>query len=163
MRDVPRPRRLAAHGDVGPLREDRADFLEKLAKRRPFSAGDVEDVPRGLRTLRRRGQQVGQDDVADGAEVARRGPVAEDHRVLSAPHGVDPSRDHGGVGAVGVLPGPEDVEVAEPDGLEAVGPRPELRIELVDRLRQGFPPNSCTSGVNSPETSNTLMKFPIDA
>ena len=41
VRDVPRAGRLAAHGDVDSLREDRLDFLEELAKRRPFPAGDA--------------------------------------------------------------------------------------------------------------------------
>ena len=67
-------------------------------------------------------------------EIARLQAVAVDHRTLPAEHGRDEQRNDGRVGAVGVLPRSEDVEVADADRLETIGGREGLAIILGGQL-----------------------------
>src|SRR5262245_56756714 len=50
----------------------------------------------------------------------------------------DEARDDGGVLARRILLGPEDVEVAEPDGLDPVEAAPHRRVLLAGRLGDGI-------------------------
>ena len=84
------------------------------------------------------GQQVGLDGVAHVAEIARLPPVAVDHRLPAGEHGRDEQRDHGRVGAVGVLPRPENVEVAQGDGFESVGGGECLAVKFRGQLGGGI-------------------------
>lgn len=67
------------------------------------------------------GEQVGLHSVVHEAEVPAGFAVAVDAHCLALDHCRRPLGDHRRVGAVGVLAGAEDIEVAQADGLEAVG------------------------------------------
>ena len=58
-------------------------------------------------------QQIGLDHVVDEAEIPRLLAVAEDHRLPLGERRRDEARNHGRVLRAGILPRPEDVEVAE--------------------------------------------------
>src|SRR3989454_10810605 len=101
--------------------------------RSPVPAADVEDLAADARGAR--GEQVGLDDVVDVREVPRLGAVAVDLEGLAAEAPEDEPRDHRGVLGLRILTRAEDVEVAEPDRLDAVEARPHDRVLLARRLR----------------------------
>jgi hypothetical protein len=92
------------------------------------------NTPPEPRAPRRRGRQVRLDDVVDVAEVARLRAVAEDARLLSGQRRGDELRDHGRVLRLRILARAEHVEVAQADGLEAVGARVDLHRDLAGQL-----------------------------
>ena len=81
-----------------------------------------------------RGEQICLNDVFDEAKVAARAPVAEHHARLAREKLSDPARNHRGIRPVGILPRPENVEVAKPDAVDAVTAREGCRVDLVDAL-----------------------------
>ena len=80
------------------------------------------------------GQQVGLHSVVHEAEVAAGLAIAIDAHGLALDHRRRPFWDHRRVGAVGVLARPEDIEVAQADGLEAVGAGEHAGVQFVDVL-----------------------------
>ena len=61
-------------------------------------------------------------------------------------HGGNPLGDDGGVGSVGVLPRPKNVEIAQSNRFHSIAPSEHLRVEFVDalgdRVRREAAPNS---------------------
>ena len=84
------------------------------------------------------GEQVGLDGVVDVTEVAAGFAIAVDIHRLILDHGVDPFRDDRRIGAVGVLPLTEDIEVTQADGLEAVGAGEDVGVKFVDQFGNGI-------------------------
>ena len=73
-------------------------------------------------------------DVGHVCEVARLMTVAIDRRPSSGEHRGEEQRNHGGIRAVGVLPGTENVEVTQGHGLETVGGRKRLAVQFGGQL-----------------------------
>src|SRR5581483_8927155 len=67
------------------------------------------------------GEEICLDSVGDVTEITAGGTVAINLDGLAAEHGANPLGNHGGIGAVGVLAGAKDIEVAEAHALQAVG------------------------------------------
>ena len=110
-----------------------ADEREQLGERGPLAERHVVDLVPG-RVVGAGGQQVGLHHVVDVAEVAGGFSVAVDVDRRALGERGEPQRDHGGVGSVRVLPLPEDVEVAQADGREAVAAREDFGVQLVHVL-----------------------------
>ncbi|MCY1526865.1 hypothetical protein D9M68_619090 [compost metagenome] len=93
---------------------------------------------------RRHGRQdIGLHRVFHEAEVAAGLAVAVDGDVFALDHSGGPLGNHRRVGAVGILPLAEHVEIPQAHGLEAIGAREHVRVQLVDVLghrvrRQGL-------------------------
>src|SRR5919197_4525782 len=113
--------------------EDRLELRDDLEQAHPVTAADVEHL--AADAGRARGEQVGLDDVVDVREVPRLGAVAVDLEGLPAEAPEDESGNDRGVLGLRVLPRTEDVEVAEPDRLDAVEARPDGCVLLTGRLR----------------------------
>ena len=109
----------------------------RVVQRGAVADGDVVDLVARLGAFAGGGQQVGLDGVGDVAEVAAGFAVAVDVDRLALEQRGSPLGDHGGVGAVGVLAGAEDVEVAQADGCEAVAAGEDVGVEFVDVLGDG--------------------------
>ena len=109
----------------------------QIVQARLVSDGDVVDLVGCIGARARRRQQVGLHRVVDEAEVAAGFAVSVDANALAAQHRRGPLRNHGGIGAIGILPRSEDVEVAQPDRLQPVAPGKHLRVQLVDVLGDG--------------------------
>ena len=121
-------------------------FLDELAQQLgqfqqcgAARSGHVEDVGRAGFVIGQRegGADVGLHHVVDVAEVAAGLAVAVDlHRFLAQQRG-DPARDDGSIGAVGVLTGAEDVEIAHAGHAHAVAARVGAREQFVGSLGGG--------------------------
>src|SRR5262249_24365191 len=101
-----------------PSTQDRLESRDDLQQAHATAAADVEGLARRPGCLG--GEQVGLDDVVYVGEVAGLRAVAVHFEPLAAQTPLDEARDHRRVLRFRVLPGAEDVEVAEPDGLDAV-------------------------------------------
>src|SRR5262249_38245566 len=103
--------------------QDRLEPRDDLQEAHTIAAAHVEAPARRLGCLG--GQQVGLDDVVDVGEVAGLRAVAVHFERLTAQPPLDESRDDRRVLRLRILARTEDVEVAEPDRLDAVeaGPR----------------------------------------
>src|SRR5690606_15684349 len=66
------------------------------------------------------GEEVGMHGVGDVGEIAAGGAVAVNGRPLACKEVAGEGGDDAGVGAVGVLPRAEDVEVAKANGIHLV-------------------------------------------
>ncbi len=99
--------------------------------------GDVVDLVARLGVFAGGGQQVGLYGVGDVAEVAAGFAVAIDVDGIALEQRGRPFGDHGGIGAVGVLPRAKDVEVAQADGGETVAAGKHVGIEFVDVFGDG--------------------------
>src|SRR5262245_17243547 len=104
--------------------QDRLESRDDLQQAHATAAADVEGLARRPGCLG--GEQVGLDDIVDVGEVAGLRAVAVHFERLTAQPPLDEARDDGRVLRLRVLPRAEDVEVAEPHGLDAVeaGSRP---------------------------------------
>src|SRR5688500_4094282 len=109
----------------------------ELRQRRPLAIRDVVDAIERLGRLQQRRADVGLHGVGYIAEVATRRPIAVNYTPLAEQQIRDPAGDHRGVRPVGVLTRAEDVEVAEPEDLDAIVPCEDGRVQLVDVLRYG--------------------------
>ena len=76
-------------------------------------------------------------DVGDEAEVAAGFAIAVDVDGLALDQAGNPLGNDGGIGAVGVLPGAEHVEVAQAHGVKAVAAGKHVGIQLVDVFGDG--------------------------
>ncbi len=103
----------------------------ELIQTDPAAAGDVEDPP-GVALHR---SDVRLHHVGDEGEVARLSPVTVDDRRLPIEQPGDELRDHSRILGLRVLPGAEDVEVAEEDRPDAVEVGKDLPVTLVRKLR----------------------------
>src|SRR5581483_8258062 len=83
------------------------------------------------------GEEICLDSVGDVTEITAGGTVAINLDGLAAEHGANPLGNHGGIGAVGVLAGAKDIEVAEAHALQAVGASENAGVEFVDGLGHG--------------------------
>lgn len=79
-------------------------------------------------------EKIDLHDVFDEAKIPAGFTVAVDAHGLALDHRRRPFGDHRRVGAVGVLAGSEHIEVAQADGLEAVGAGEHAGVQLVDVL-----------------------------
>lgn len=79
-------------------------------------------------------QQVSLHRVVHKAEIPAGLTVTVDAYRITLDHRRRPFGDHRRVGTVGVLAGTEDIEVAQADGLEAVGAGEHAGVQLVDVL-----------------------------
>jgi len=128
-------RRRRARGCVAALEaapHDRLELRDDLEKAHAASAADVEHFAR--RPGCRGRQYIRLDDVVDVGEVTRLGAVAVN---LERPAGEPPENeagDHRRVLRLRVLTRAEHVEVAEPDGLDAVETGPDGRVLLARRF-----------------------------
>ena len=77
-----------------------------------------------------RRQQVGGHDIVDIEEVARLATVAEDERGFAARQARHELGNDRGVVAVGILPRPEHIEVAQHHGLQSPYAAPEQHVLL---------------------------------
>src|SRR5580704_13922729 len=114
---------------------DVADVRDELVERRAIPASEVHELARELARRRRR-EEVRVDDVVDVAEVARLLAVAEHDGPLLADRGGDELGHDGRVLALRVLPGAEDVEVAERQRLDPVEAREDTHRVLSGELAQ---------------------------
>ena len=148
MRDISHPVGTMYHRYVGYFRiEFRKVFLQiryELFECCSFAKSGVVHLVHCIRIFGGHGQPVHQDDVVDVGEVAAVFAVAVDQRRLMVHQLLHEQRYHRCIGAVGVLPPAEHVEIAQADGLHSVGFGKDIGIELVHILgdgigRQGFP------------------------
>lgn len=109
-------------GYAGDLREAGGEFIEADAA----APGDVENA--GCTTFHR--QDVCLDDVRNKDKVAGLLPVTVDDRGLPVEQPGDELRDHRGVLGVRILPGAEDVEVAEEDRPDTIEVGKDLPVVL---------------------------------
>src|SRR5450631_905925 len=100
----------------------------------PPPGRNVENLADRTRIVRRCGEQVRLYNVGDVAEVARRFSVAMDHNRRAGQHRGNPARDYRSVGAVRILAGTKNVEVAQAHCFPAVASGKNLCIEFVDVL-----------------------------
>ncbi len=75
--------------------------------------------------------------VIDIAEVARGFAITVDLAALSGRELTEPARDDRRIGTLGILPGPEHIEIAQANRLHAVGTPEHIRIKLVDIFGHG--------------------------
>ena len=115
------------------LCERMVDVDEELAA----AVSDVERLAVGLPRREAR-LEVCLNDVLDVGEVAALAAITVDGRLLALQQELDELGDDGRVGALRILTSPEDVEVAQADGRQAVVPRVLLRPFLIAALRQGI-------------------------
>lgn len=80
--------------------------------------GEVHDLAGGFRDTSR--EDIALNDIADVGEAAGLLAVAVDDGAFAGEQGVNELGCDGGVGRIGVLPGAEDVEVAQADRLNVV-------------------------------------------
>ena len=132
VRHVAHPGRrvLALEGASEHALEPRDD----VEQARAAAAADIVGLARDGRRRRARGEQVGRHDVVDIGEVARLRAVAVDLQRLALDAPEDEARDHRGVLALGVLAGPEHVEVAQADGLDTEEAAPDGGVDLAGDL-----------------------------
>src|SRR5262249_14518128 len=127
---------LVLGDELAPKR--RADVPEDLIERDGAPGPDVEHHPSGCWDHRREYVNVG--DVADIDEVARLLAIAVDDWCTALQRGCDEGGDDGRIGAMRILGGAEDVEVAQGDGLDAIECVPDrdigLRRELLNTIRR---------------------------
>lgn len=71
------------------------------------------------------------------AEIPTGFPIAINEHVSTLDHGGGPFGDHCGIGAVGVLPFAEHIEIAQADSVEIIGAGKHVGIEFVDVLSDG--------------------------
>ncbi len=116
-------------------RENGFETGKQLVQRRCLVHGHVVDRTAGVDWHHRR-QQVRLHGILDIAKVAARAAVAMDLHLATCQHGRDPPWNHGSVGAVGILPLAEHVEVAQPHGAQPIATEKHVCIQLVDILRQ---------------------------
>ena len=120
-----------------------ADVLPQLVHAHALAASDVEHLPRHIRGGSSGREQVGVHDVRDEHEIPRLFAVAEDRGRLPGQGGGDEARHDRRVLRVRVLPGPEDVEIAQYDRLQPVGRLARdavvLARELGGRVRRQRP------------------------
>lgn len=79
-------------------------------------------------------QQIDLYHIFDETKVPAGFAVAVDGDLFALDHGSGPFGDDGGVGSVGVLTFTEHIEVAQTDGVEAVGSCEDVGVEFVDVL-----------------------------
>ena len=79
-------------------------------------------------------QLVDLNDIVNIGEIARMATVTVNHRSLATQHLADEFRDHRSIGALGVLPAAEYIEIAQADGSKAIHPMEDLGIQLIDIL-----------------------------
>jgi len=109
--------------------------------------GHVVDLVARLGASAGGGQQVGLHGVGYEAEVAAGFAVAVDVDRIALEQRGRPLGHHGGIGAVGILPRAEDVEVAQADGGEAVAASKYVGIEFVDVFGDGVGAERLADGV----------------
>ena len=100
--------------------------------------GHVVDLVDGCRVGAGGGQDIGLHGIVHKAEIAAGGAVAMDVHGLAVQHGGDPAGNDGRVGAQRVLPGAEDIEIAQPHRLHGVAARVHLRVQFIDIFTQGI-------------------------
>lgn len=113
------------------------EVIHQLIQRGLLAAGRVVNPVDGFGVRGFHRQQVHPDDVVDIGEVAAVGAVAIDNGRFVAHELFHEQRDDGGVGAVGILPAAEDVEIAQPDGFHPVDVGEDVGIEFVDVFGDG--------------------------
>ena len=118
MLDVPAPLRTVL--DRALVARQFLQCLERFIERDPPAGGAVKNTPGTLRRRSRAGQQVGRDDVVDIREIPPLVAGAEDGGPCSLKHMLDEFRQHPAIRRVGSLPRPEDVEIAQTDGLQPI-------------------------------------------
>ncbi len=93
----------------------------------------VENLARNVWRFTR--EQIGLDSVLDIREIASLLAVTEDHRLRLFQESGAEFCKYARIGRAGILPGPENIEVAERNVFEAVHAAKRLRIQLADVLR----------------------------
>ena len=126
------------------LRKIFFQISHKLIQRGALAVGGIVDGIEGRRIGGLHGEDVHQDHIVDVGEVATVLTVAVDDGRLVRHQLLHEEGNHCRIGAVGVLPPAEHVEIAQADGLHSVGFGKDIGIELVHILgdgigRQGFP------------------------
>src|SRR5438046_1679434 len=111
-----------------PPAHEQLELAHDVEQADPRSAGDVEDL--AARPVRVGGQDVGLDHVLDLGEVARLRAVTVDLHGPAFERGQNELRNDGRVLRRRVLTRPEDVEVAQADGLHAIERSEEHTSEL---------------------------------
>lgn len=126
------------------LRKIFFQISHKLIQGCALAVGGIVDGIEGRRIGGLHGEDVHQDHIVDVGEVATVLTVAVDDGRLVRHQLLHEEGNHCRIGAVGVLPPAEHVEIAQADGLHSVGFGKDIGIELVHILgdgigRQGFP------------------------
>ncbi len=104
-----------------------AEFIE----RRLFARRHVVDLIDRPRIVSRGGQQIRLDCVVDVTEIATGLPVAIYKDLFALEHGSGPFRYHSSVFALGILPWPEHIEIAQTDRGKAVATGEDSGVEFV--------------------------------
>lgn len=137
MTHIPRPE-VAVSGLGGRPYAVQDEVVTQQSKqgveRGAITHGHVIDLIPGLRVGRGSGQQVGLHGIGDKAEVAAGFAVAVDVHHLALQQGGGPFGNDGSIGAVGVLPRAEYVEVAQANGVEVVAAGEYFGVQFIDVL-----------------------------
>ena len=115
-----------------------AQQLEQPVERGAIAHGHVVNLVQRVRIGGGGGQQIGLHGVGHVAEIAAGFAITVDPHGFALQQRGRPLGNHGGIGAVGILPRPEHVEVAQANGLEAVAVGEYVGIQLVDVLGDGI-------------------------
>ncbi len=114
--------------------EEIAYAVVQLVERGAAAKGHVVHLVHRLRGIRCGGQHVGLNDIVDVAEIARRFAIAIDLAALPGCQLAKPAWNDCGIGTFGVLPRAEHIEIAQANGLHAVGASEHIGVKLVDVL-----------------------------
>src|SRR5450830_1279777 len=107
-------------------------LLIQLVKRGAVTHGHVINLIHGFGVLRGGGEQVGLHHIGNKTEVAAGFAVAIDEDRFALDHTGGPLGYDGGISTVGVLAGPENVEVAQANGVKAIAAGKHVGIQLID-------------------------------
>ena len=111
------------------------DERNQLEERGALPTRDIDDL--ACRCRRRGGEEVGAHQVGDVDEVARLQSVAEHDGPIARKEPGDEARDRRRIFALRILPRAIDIEEAQRDARQAVGPRVRLRVQLAGDLLRG--------------------------
>src|SRR5713101_5468747 len=132
MFNVPTALRTVLDGTLVPSQFFQS--IKSFVQRVPPTGGAVKNAPGTFRRRSRAGQQIGRDRVVDVGEITAGFSIPKDRGLIPAQQLHTEFGEYSGVFRRWILPWPENIEVAQADGFEAIATVERHHVKFARQL-----------------------------